>query len=143
MSIEHLQQQIIDDFSALQDWEHKYQYLIEKGQQLGKPSAKLKCEENRVKGCQSQVWMQAHSTNNNQPIITIEAYSDAAIVRGLIALLLDIYNGQSAQHILNAKLDFLVDIGLIQHLSANRKNGLSSMLKQIHYFAHQSLESTP
>lgn len=140
MSIKKIQQQIIADFSSLNEWEHKYQYLIEKGMALKKPNDDLLIEENRVKGCQSQVWMKAYQRNqNDENVITIDAYSDAAIVRGLIALLLEVYNGQSAKNILNAKLDFLVEIGLIQHLTPNRKNGLSAMLKQIHHFAHQSL----
>jgi cysteine desulfuration protein SufE len=136
MSIESIQQKIIEEFSSLSEWEQKYQYLIEKGVSLSKPSEELKQEENRVKGCQSQVWMKAQKTpQEGKEIIVIEAYSDAAIVRGLIALLLEVYNGHSAEEIINAKLDFLVEIGLVQHLSPNRKNGLSAMLKQIHRFA--------
>ena len=141
MSIETIQKQIIEDFSSLKEWEHKYQYLIEKGTHLGTATAELLREEYRVKGCQSQVWMRARTTQHeDKEVIVIDAYSDAAIVRGLIALLLEVYNQQTAQDIINAKLDFLVEIGLIQHLTPNRKNGLSSMLKQIHQFAHQAMK---
>lgn len=134
------QTKIIEDFNLLNSWEEKYQFLIEKGQTLPHFDKSWQTADNLVKGCQSQVWLIMNEDPINTDIFNIYATSDAAIVRGLLALIIEVYNHQPAQEILNAKLDFLTHTGLVEHLSPTRKNGLGAMIKQIHFLSKQKLQ---
>ena len=143
--IQQIQTQLIEDFAFLKDWESRYQYLIEKGRELLDYSPQHRTEEYRVKGCQSQVWLKVepmmNKANPQDPILHLQATSDAAIVRGLLAIILDMFNDQSAQSILNAPLDFITIIGLADHLTPQRKNGLAAMLKTLHEHARLALQT--
>ncbi len=132
------QQAIIDEFDFLDDWMDKYQHLIDLGRQLPEFPEALKCDENILQGCQSNVWFVA---KGNRGALTFQATSDAAIVSGLIALVLRIYSGASAQAIVDTPPDFIEAIGLKQHLSATRANGLKSMLDRIQAIATEALAS--
>ena len=131
-----IQAEIIEDFSFFDTWEDKYAYLIDLGRQLPSVPEADKTAENLVKGCQSQVWI-THAFEDGK--LNFQASSDAIIVSGLIALLLKMFSGQSPQAIVDAKLDFITEIGLDQQLSPARSNGLASMLKTIKLTAHQRL----
>ena len=120
---------LIDDFSFFENWEDKYQYLIDLGRNVPKMDEKLKVDENKLKGCQSVVYF-SNSVNNDGSINFI-ANSDAAIVQGLIALMLKVYSGRKPQEILDIDTNFLKQIGLDEHLSPTRKNGLSSLISSI------------
>jgi cysteine desulfuration protein SufE len=122
------QQQIIDDFSIFDDWMEKYQYIIDLGKGLCKLDDKDKVEANKLQGCQSQVWI-VHEFDDG--VINFKAESDAAIVSGLVALVLSIYSGKSPQYIINNDPIFIHKIGLDKHLSPTRSNGLSSLLAKI------------
>jgi len=121
--------ELIDDFSFFENWEDKYQYLIDLGRNVPKMDEKLKVDENKLKGCQSVVYF-SNSVNNDGSINFI-ANSDAAIVQGLIALMLKVYSGRKPQEILDIDTNFLKQIGLDEHLSPTRKNGLSSLISSI------------
>ena len=121
--------ELIDDFSFFENWEDKYQYLIDLGRNVPKMDEKLKVDENKLKGCQSVVYF-SNSVNNDGSINFI-ANSDAAIVQGLIALMLKVYSGRKPQEILDIDIKFLEQIGLDEHLSPTRKNGLSSLISSI------------
>ena len=121
--------ELIDDFSFFENWEDKYQYLIDLGRNVPKMDEKLKVDENKLKGCQSVVYF-SNSVNNDGSINFI-ANSDAAIVQGLIALMLKVYSGRKPQEILDIYTNFLEQIGLDEHLSPTRKNGLSSLISSI------------
>ena len=121
--------ELIDDFSFFENWEDKYQYLIDLGRNVPKMDEKLKVDENKLKGCQSVVYF-SNSVNNDGSINFI-ANSDAAIVQGLIALMLKVYSGRKPQEILDIDTNFLKQIGLDEHLSSTRKNGLSSLISSI------------
>ena len=121
--------ELIDDFSFFENWEDKYQYLIDLGRNVPKMDEKLKVEKNKLKGCQSVVYF-SNSVNNDGSINFI-ANSDAAIVQGLIALMLKVYSGRKPQEILDIDIKFLEQIGLDEHLSPTRKNGLSSLISSI------------
>ena len=121
--------ELIDDFSFFENWEDKYQYLIDLGRNVPKIDEKLKVDENKLKGCQSVVYF-SNSVNNDGSINFI-ANSDAAIVQGLIALMLKVYSGRKPQEILDIDIKFLEQIGLDEHLSPTRKNGLSSLISSI------------
>ena len=121
--------ELIDDFSFFENWEDKYQYLIDLGRNVPKMDEKLKVDENKLKGCQSVVYF-SNSVNNDGSINFI-ANSDAAIVQGLIALMLKVYSGRKPQEILDIDTNFLEKIGLDEHLSPTRKNGLSSLISSI------------
>ncbi len=135
MSIDSVQQDIVDTFEFFDDWMDRYQYLIDLGKQL--PALPLEdiTEVNLVSGCQSQVWLVA---NNDEGILHFRANSDAAIVSGLIALLLQIYSGRNATEILASKPWFVDKIGLSKHLSPTRANGLASMLATIKWHAEHA-----
>jgi cysteine desulfuration protein SufE len=132
MSIEEIQQEIISEFSALEDWMDKYSFLIELGNNLPSMDEKLKTEQNIIRGCQSQVWIHAEYLNGK---IVYQGESDALIVKGLVALILGVVNEQSPTDIMNADFHFIDQIGLKEHLSPTRSNGLLAMIKQIRLYA--------
>lgn len=123
---------IMDDFSFLDDWEDRYRYVIELGKELPDLSEDKKTAENKVQGCASQVWVVSHSDGTQDPVLTFEGDSDAHIVRGLVAIVLATYSGKRASEI--AALDAIEvfgKIGLVEHLSSQRANGLRSMVNRI------------
>ena len=121
--------ELIEDFSFFDSWEDKYQYLIDMGRNVPQMDETLKIEENKLKGCQSVVYF--YKYYNEDGTITFLANSDAAIVQGLIALLLKIFSGKKPQEIIDTNVNFLEQIGLNDHLSPTRKNGLSSLISSI------------
>jgi len=127
------QKQIIHEFSALTEWEDRYKKIIDMGRHLPEMPEELKTEENKVKGCQSQVWMFA--SLNSQGKMLIQGDSDALIVKGLVAVLLRVYSGATPDDILQSPPEFLKSLGFESHLSPSRANGLHSMLKQIRLYA--------
>ncbi len=128
MQLQQRQQEIIDEFQFFDSWMDKYQYLIDLGRELEPMDDAAKTEENLVRGCQSQVWME---TTGTADAVSIQANSDAAIVSGLIALVVRLYSGASAQEIIDTEPEFVQAIGLAQHLSPTRANGLASMLARL------------
>lgn len=131
-SIEEIENQITDDFSLFGDWMGKYEYIIELGKNLPLIEEKYKNEEHKVKGCQSQVWLNAEFKDGK---VIYKADSDAIITKGLIALLIKVLSDQRPEDIVNAKLDFINQIGMKEHLSPNRANGLSSMINYMKKYA--------
>ena len=136
--VQTAQDNVIEEFAFFDNWMDRYQYLIDLGRRLPALTASELIDENKIKGCQSQVWFIADQQDGR---LTFRAISDAAIVSGLIALLLRIYSGRHPQDILDTPPDFVVALGLEQHLSATRSNGLSSMLKAIRNFAAEALQA--
>ena len=132
MTIEESELEIIEEFSVFDDWMDKYEFIIEIGKELPFFEDKFKIEDNLIKGCQSRVWVQADIKND---IIQLSADSDAIITKGIIALLIRVLNKQKPEDILKAKLTFIKDIGLQEHLSPTRANGLVGMVKQIKTYA--------
>ena len=132
MTINELQDQIIDDFSAFDDWMDKYQMLIELGNSLEPLDEKYKTPQNIIEGCQSRVWLQA---DYNDGIIHFSGESDAVIVKGLVSLLIQVLSDHTPDEILNSELYFIEEIGLREHLSPTRSNGLLSMVKQMKVYA--------
>lgn len=132
MTIEELQQEIIEEFSELDDWMDKYQLLIDLGNEQEPLDEKYKTESNLIDGCQSRVWLQADYRDGR---LWFSAESDALIVKGIIALLIRVFNGQTPHDILDANLHFIDDIGLREHLSPTRSNGLLAMVKQMRMYA--------
>lgn len=132
------QQALIADFELFDDWMDRYQYLIDLGRRLPEFPESLRVEEYRIRGCQSQVWFVPTEKNGR---LHFQATSDAAIVSGLIALLLRLYNGRSPQDILDTAPDFVAALDLESHLSPTRSNGLSSMLEAIRGFAAEAAEA--
>jgi len=132
MSIEEVQQEIIDEFSIFEDWMDKYSYLIELGNELEALNPKDKNEQNLIKGCQSRVWLVADRVDGK---INFRGESDAVIVKGLVALLLRVVSGRTPKEIMESDLHFIDDLGLRQHLSPTRSNGLLAMVKQIRLYA--------
>lgn len=120
---------LVEDFSFFESWEDKYQYLIDMGRNVPQMDDKLKIEENKLRGCQSVVYFS--NTFNDDGTITFMANSDAAIVQGLIALMLKVFSEKKPQEILDTDITFLKEIGLDEHLSPTRKNGLSSLVTSI------------
>lgn len=132
MSIKEKQQELIDDFAFLSDWEQKYEYIIDLGKELkGLPEEKKK-EDILIKGCQSQVWLDAELRDGK---IFFLADSDGILPKGIISLLVGVYSGHTAEEILVADFDFISKIGLQEFLSPSRANGLASMIKQIKFYA--------
>ena len=129
--------ELIEDFSFFDSWEDKYQYLIDLGRNVPQMDEVLKTEENKMKGCQSVVYF--HKYYNDDGTITFLANSDAAIVQGLIALMLKVFSGKKPQEILDTNINFLEQIGLNDHLSPTRKNGLSSLVSSIKKSAQEKL----
>ena len=132
-SIEQRQNEIVSEFSRFSDWEQRYRHLIQLGQELRGMDESLKVEENKVSGCQSQVWMVV--TTNESRQLEFMADSEALIVRGLLSLLLRVYSRASCSEILHSSSHFIVELGLDHHLSPSRANGLHSMIKKIKYYA--------
>ncbi len=127
-TITDIQKEIIEEFNFFLDWTEKYEYLIELGKKLPLISDQYKDEDHLIKGCQSRVWLHAE---NKDGLVVYTADSDAIITKGIIALLLRVLSGQTAQAILEEELFFIDQIGLTNHLSPTRANGLLSMVKQI------------
>ena len=132
MTIEELEQDIIDEFSMFEDWMQKYEYIIELGKDLPLIEEQYKTDDYRIKGCQSQVWLNAEEINGK---VHFTADSDAIITKGIISLLLRVFNNQRPEDIIKAELKFIDEIGLKDHLSPTRSNGLLSMVKQIKTYA--------
>jgi cysteine desulfuration protein SufE len=131
--IHSIQAQIVQDFQAFHNWEDRYQYIMKLGKDLPEMDEALKTEKYRVSGCQSQVWM--HASLQSDGLVRFQVASDALIVKGLIALLMKLYNLQTPQTILQTEPTFMEAIGMAEHLSMTRRNGLASMLKQIKLYA--------
>ena len=132
MTIKEIQEEIIDEFSMFEDWMERYEYIIELGKSLPLINEEFKLDENLIVGCQSKVWL--HSEIKNDEII-FTADSDAILTKGIVALLLRVFNNQKPINILNAEMTFIDEIGLKEHLSPTRANGLVSMIKQIKLYA--------
>lgn len=132
MKIQDIQNEIIDEFAFFNDWTERYEYLISLGKDLIPLGDEFKTPENLISGCQSQVWL--HAAQDGDKII-FTADSDAILTKGVIALLLRVFSNQKPKDILDAKLDFIDEIGLKEHLSPTRANGLASMLKEIKLYA--------
>lgn len=132
MNIEELGKRIVKEFSLLEDWSQRYKYIIKLGKKLEPLPEEHKVDENLVKGCQSQVWLWAAFKDGN---VIFKADSDAAITKGLVALMVRFYSGQKPDVILNQKPEFIDEIGMAQHLSPTRANGLASMIKQMKIYA--------
>ena len=132
MTINELQDEVIEEFSDFDDWMDKYQLLIDLGNQLEPLPEQYKTESNLIDGCQSRVWVQADYVNGK---MMITAESDALIVKGIIALLIRVLSGHTPQEILDSELYFIDEIGLKDHLSPTRSNGLLAMVKQIRMYA--------
>jgi cysteine desulfuration protein SufE len=133
MSIEAIEQEIIEEFSNFDDWMDKYSYIIEIGNSCPIIEEKEKTENNLIKGCQSRVWVSAKLDENG--LMQITADSDAVITKGIITLLLRVFNNQKPEDVYSAELKFIDEIGLKSHLSPTRSNGLLSMIKQIKLYA--------
>lgn len=125
-------EKIIEDFGRFNDWEDRYRHLIEMGKQLNEMPSELKREDNKIKGCQSSVWL---SANYSEGKIVFSADSDASIVKGLISLLVYIYSQSTPDEILQTKPFFIEKIGLSEHLSMSRAQGLTAMIKQMMFYA--------
>ncbi|MBB4104885.1 SufE family protein [Allorhizobium borbori] len=124
--------QIIDDFSYLEEWEDRYRYVIELGKQVPDLPDSEKTAENKVQGCASQVWLVSEKGEGPDPVMTFRGDSDAHIVRGLVAIVLTAYSGLHASEVAKTDaLDLFKRIGLVEHLSAQRANGLRSMVNRI------------
>ncbi len=132
MTINEVQDEIIEEFSGFDDWMDKYQLLIDLGNEQPPLDARYKVENNLIDGCQSRVWLQADYADGH---ITFSAESDALIVKGIVALLVRVLSGHTPQEILDADLYFIEQIGLKEHLSPTRSNGLLAMVKQMRMYA--------
>lgn len=126
------QLKIINEFKALSDWTDRYKHIIEQGRNLDPLKEEHKKEENLVRGCQSQVWLHTYLDDGK---VIFEADSDAAITKGLVALMVRFYSGQDPETIISTSPDFIKKIGMEQHLSPTRSNGLASMVKQMKIYA--------
>ncbi|MBB4121571.1 SufE family protein [Martelella radicis] len=134
--------QIIDDFSFLDDWEDRYRYVIELGKELPDMPESEKTEENRVHGCASQVWLVSERDAGEDPVMRFRGDSDAFIVRGLVSIVLTVYSGEKASKIAATDaLETFRRIGLVDHLSAQRANGLNAMVTKIRETAARALSS--
>ncbi|SHH07087.1 Cysteine desulfuration protein SufE [Flavobacterium micromati] len=132
MKIKEIQNEIVDEFSMFDDWMERYEYIIELGKKLPLIKEEYKTESNIIKGCQSKVWLQGEQTDDT---IVFTADSDAILTKGIIAILIRTFSNQKASDILQADMDFIDEIGLKEHLSATRANGLVSMIKNIKMYA--------
>jgi len=131
-TIEETEAEIIESFSLFDNWEEKYEYIIDLGKKLPVPDDKYKLPENIIKGCQSTVWLVAEYSDGK---IFFRADSDAVIVKGLVSMLIEVLSGHTPDEILNAKLDFIREIGMMNHLAQTRSNGLLAMVKQMKNYA--------
>ena len=132
MTIEELQQEVIEEFSGLDDWMDKYQLLIDIGSEQEPLPKQYKTPQNLIDGCQSRVWLQADYIDG---LVHFQAESDALIVKGIVTLLIRVLSDHTPDEILEADLHFIHDIGLTEHLSPTRSNGLLAMLKQMKLYA--------
>ena len=132
MTIKAIQDEIIDEFSMFEDWEERYQYMIDLGKTLPLIDSQYKTEDNIIKGCQSKVWVHAEMKDDK---VVFTADSDAIITKGIIAILIRVFSNQHPKDIIDADTSFIDDIGLKEHLSPTRANGLVSMIKQIKMYA--------
>lgn len=132
MNVNEVAEELVEDFQMFEDWADKYEYIISLGKDLEPMPEEDKVEANIVKGCQSQVWLTAKQENGK---VFFKADSDAIITKGIIALLVKVFNNQPAKDIMNNDLAFVDEIGLKEHLSPNRSNGLVSMIKKMKTYA--------
>ncbi|WP_417443377.1 SufE family protein [Joostella sp.] len=132
MTIQEIQNDIVDEFSMFDDWLQRYEYMIELGKSLPLIDEDYKTEDNIIKGCQSKVWVHAELEGDK---LVFTADSDAIITKGIIAILVRAFSNQSPKDIIEANTDFIDEIGLKEHLSPNRANGLVSMIKQLKLYA--------
>ncbi|MGB5645534.1 SufE family protein [Muriicola sp.] len=132
MKIQEIQQEIVEEFSMFEDWMQRYEYMIELGKSLPLVKEEYKTEDNIIKGCQSKVWVHAELEGEN---LVFTADSDAIITKGIIAILIRTFSHQKPQDIIDAGTDFIDEIGLKEHLSPTRANGLVSMIKQLKLYA--------
>ena len=132
MTIKEIQEEIIDEFAMFDDWMERYEYIIDLGKSLPIIDVQYKLDENLINGCQSKVWLYSELENDT---VKFTADSDAILTKGIVALLLRVYSGQKPTDILTAETRFIDEIGLKEHLSPTRANGLVSMVKQIKMYA--------
>lgn len=132
MTIDQIQDEVVEEFSAFDDWMDKYALLIELGNSLPPLDERYKTENNLIEGCQSRVWLHAECDGGR---IHFQAESDAVIVKGIVSLLIKVLSGHTPQEILDAHLYFIEQIGLTEHLSPTRSNGLLAMVKQMRLYA--------
>lgn len=132
MTIKEKQEEIIDEFAMFDDWMQRYEYIIDLGKNLPLIEEEFKTEENIIKGCQSKVWLKGEQNDDK---IVFTADSDAILTKGIIAILIRVFSNQKATEILNADMNFIDEIGLKEHLSPTRANGLVSMIKNIKMYA--------
>lgn len=132
MTIQEIQEEIVDEFSMFDDWMQRYEYIIELGKSLPLIDEQYKTEENIIKGCQSKVWVHAEQQEDK---VVFTADSDAILTKGIIAILIRTFSNQTPKQILEADTNFIDEIGLKEHLSPTRANGLVSMVKQIKMYA--------
>ena len=131
-TIQDLQNQIVEDLSYFEDWDEKYQYIIDLAKHLAPLSDEFKVSANIIKGCQSNVWLTSSFEDDK---VFFQADSDAIISKGLVSMLIKVLSGHTPDEILNTEIDFLDRVGMKQHLSPTRSNGLSAMLKQMKLYA--------
>lgn len=136
--IEEIEIEIVDEFSLFDEWMDKYEYIIELGKSLPSLEAKLKTEDRKVSGCQSQVWLNTKYENGK---VIYEADSDAIITKGLVGLLIRVLSNHKPEDVVNARLEFIDKIGMKEHLSPNRANGLVAMIKHMKEDAKQLIMS--
>ena len=132
MTIKEKQQEIVEEFDFLEDWEQKYEYIIDLGKELKGIPEDQKKEENLIKGCQSKVWLNAEYKDGK---LVFNADSDGILPKGIVSLLVSIYSGHSTQEILDSDFNFISEIGLQEFLSPSRANGLMAMTQQIKFYA--------
>ncbi len=132
MEIKQIQEEIVDEFSMFDDWDERYQYVIDLGKSLPLIGEQYKTDENIIKGCQSKVWLHGEEEDGK---VVFTADSDAILTKGIIAILIRVFSNQKAEDILQADTSFIDEIGLKEHLSPTRANGLVSMIKQIKMYA--------
>lgn len=130
--IGEIENEIIEEFSLFDSWDDKYEYIIDLGKKLQPLDNEYKIDENKVRGCQSTVWLVADYKDGR---VYYKAESDAVIVKGLISMLIRVLSGQTPDDIVNAKLDFIKEIGMMSHLAQTRSNGLLAMVKQMKNYA--------
>ncbi len=137
-TIKEIQDEIIGDFSMYEDWNDKYEYLIDFGKSLPHLDEKYKTEENRIHGCQSRVWLHAYMKDGK---LLFDADSDAIITKGIVGLLVKVLSGHSPKEIAESDLYFINDVGLQEHLSPNRANGLVSMIRKMKMFGVKFIDN--
>jgi len=127
-TIAEIEKELVEEFALFDDWEGKYEYIIDMGKKLAPLDGQYKTEANRIKGCQSTVWMHSYAKDGR---VYYEADSDALIVKGLVSMLIRVFSGQPARDIVDAPIRFLDEIGMTRHLAQTRSNGLLAMVRQM------------